>query len=103
MCIRDRIDTVDMHGRTPLHHAVLGGKEIVACYLMCYGVDLDAQDLQGNTPMQVAILNFDETSSFDMVKKLLLFGADRETRNSQGKTVLQLVQEKIERGNKPKV
>lgn len=50
-----RLDAVDVHGRTALHHAVSGKPEVVALAL-ARGARLDAQDALGYTALHRAIL-----------------------------------------------
>ena len=51
----DDISRQDIHGWTPLHHAVVDGQLRMVHYLICYGARLDVRTLDDLTPLALAL------------------------------------------------
>lgn len=67
-------------GRTPLHHAVEAGKQIIAEFLISRGADVNKKTFAGNTALHTA-------SGRDMeymVKLLMQNGANVNIANMEG-------------------
>lgn len=98
-------ETRDMHGRMPLHVAVLFGcsreRELRSCdiikLLLKNGANIEARDIHGKTPLHLALthgLKYVERLSGplgEIVKLLLISGANAEARGEHGDTPLHYV------------
>jgi len=71
------VDSVDGHGRTPLHFAAINGKEEVVELLLACGANPDGQDQNGLTALHVA-------STREVVDRLLDAGADPDLADRWG-------------------
>lgn len=79
------VTTKDLRGRTPLHLAALDASYNAAELLIAWKVEVNSQDSQGNTPLHLASLGY-SPANYRIVRRLLLSGAKRNTKNSEGKT-----------------
>ena len=76
------VNAVDLVGRTPLHHAVMHGREAVARLLLANGADVNAVEMQtGRTPLFYA-------TSREMIDILLTCTANISARDTKGRTPL---------------
>ena len=76
------VNAVDHTGRTPLHHAVMHGREDVARLLLASGGDVNAAEMQtGRTPLFYA-------ASREMVDILLAYAANISSRDTKGRIPL---------------
>ncbi len=82
------INQPDIHGRTPLMHAVLGGHIEVARYLLSHQADLNRRDLQGWSALMWASYY----GKSELVTLLLQSKASVILKNKKGMTALQLAQ-----------
>ncbi|KAK4444397.1 hypothetical protein QBC34DRAFT_385242 [Podospora aff. communis PSN243] len=82
---------VDLERRTPLHLAVKSGDHSSTERLFCHGVDIEAVDHIGRTPLSLAAS--DTSSDGEVVKLLLSYGADINTRCHENKRPLDWVVE----------
>jgi len=80
------VNVRDGEGKTPLHHAVLGGHPGVAELLLDRGADISAVDAWNYTPLHHAAYQGDAP----LVALLLARGADVMAREAQGRTPLYL-------------
>lgn len=71
------VDTVDGHGRTPLHFAAINGRAEVVELLLACGANPDAQDQNGLTALHLA-------PSREVVDHLLDAGADHDLTDRWG-------------------
>ncbi|MBN1413168.1 MAG: ankyrin repeat domain-containing protein [Spirochaetales bacterium] len=86
---------VDTETGFPLHTAVREGKVEITEFLLKEEFNPNQKDGSGNTPLFYAIIrNKVADVSAEMTKLLLAFGADRELRNMDGKTALEVVRER---------
>ena len=87
------IDMIDSQGMSALHHAAHFGSELTTIYLANYGASLNLRNVKGRTPLHCNILSFNKHKSGELMKRLLLHGADREVRDKEGKLPIQLIDE----------
>ncbi len=81
------VNVRDRSGRTPLHHAALGGHVGVVDFLRSRGADLNAMDDRGETPLHAAARRF----KTPVAEVLLAGGAAVDARNKAGQTPLILL------------
>lgn len=79
-----------------LHEAIEGGKEDLAASLIENGASVTDKDAKGNTPLRVAALKGRAATALLLL--LLQRGADKDSRNADGKTALHLVGARQEDG-----
>ena len=75
------VNSVDMTHQTPLHHAAFAGQRRVASYLLDQGGFMDKQDITGRT----AMYNAASQGHLEIVRLLMLYGADTELGPKSGK------------------
>ena len=80
------VNARDYHGRTALHHAVIGQSKRVVVELLENGADITAKDNDGRTAVHLAAA----IRALEILKVLLEEGADVNVRDNDGKTPLQL-------------
>jgi len=85
------VDCKDNEGRTPLHLACEQGSDEAIYYLLAWTKDVSAQDNFGQTPLHHAVMNIYQYGHFRSLKEMLIKGASRELKDSQGKTPLDLI------------
>lgn len=51
----ENVNALDAKGRTPLHHAAIGGREKAAKLLIDAGADINVRDSENMTPLARAI------------------------------------------------
>lgn len=73
-------------GDNILHKAAKNGYILLSSYLLTTNINKDAQNNNGNTPLIEATL----AGSKEVVKRMLLKGADRHIKNNNGKIALEL-------------
>lgn len=81
------VNVRDRSGRTPLHHAALGGHVGVVEFLRSRGADLNATDDRGETPLHAAARRFKTPAA----EVMLAGGAAVDARNKAGQTPLILL------------
>jgi ankyrin repeat protein len=74
-----------------LHWAVIEGNEIAATYLLSWGADINKKDWFGNTPLHLSVYHAEKELNTRLTKILLLKGADRNIKNSKGKTAQEVI------------
>ena len=75
---------------TPLHWAVYVSSPICISYLLAQPkIQINAKDVWGQTPLHKSVRKGD----LRVIKQLLVKGADKNTKDAQGKTPLDLVEE----------
>lgn len=77
------LKVADDNGYTPLHYAVLNNELSIAQYMVSMYCDIDEPDNEGNTPLYYAV---DKDIKF--IQTLINAGADKNGKNSEGKTAL---------------
>lgn len=83
------VNQKDSSGATALIWAVFCGSEIALSYLLAQpGVDVNAQNDKGETPLHVAITSQNTLSPANLVKRLLIKGADFTIKNKKARTPL---------------
>jgi ankyrin repeat protein len=82
------IDAQDNLGNSALHYAAQEQHLDMASLLVSEHATIDIQDAHGNTPLWRAVFN--SRGSGKLITLLLKAGADRNHRNKQGKTPLDL-------------
>mmetsp|Transcript_43314 Transcript_43314/g.41721 ORF Transcript_43314/g.41721 Transcript_43314/m.41721 type:complete len:142 (+) Transcript_43314:976-1401(+) len=76
---------------TPLHWACYSRSEIALNYLLSMNPLLEAHDQQGFTPLHLAVKSVEQLRSSRPVRALLLKGADRNAKDSNGQTPMDMV------------
>ena len=69
------INAVDNYGYTALHMASDHNDVKIASALLESGAEVNIRDMNGNTPLIIS-------SSFEMIKELMAYGADPDLRNN---------------------
>lgn len=82
------INVRDSKHCTPLHWACYTRSEMALNYILSMKPDLEAKDIRGLTPLHIAVNCSEQLGSTRNVKALLLRGADRNTKDREGKTPL---------------
>jgi ankyrin repeat protein len=82
---------------TPLHFAVMCCTPCNVELLLANGADPRAQDFQGNSPLHNAVVRLSQDpDSFvelkTIIKELLFRGADRQCKNNEGNTALDMLE-----------
>jgi ankyrin repeat protein len=67
----------DKNKQTPIHYAVINGRDQVIKFLLSKGADINAQNLYGNASLHLAV----KSSHENIVKLLLEHGADYKQKN----------------------
>ena len=87
---RGKVEARNEWGNTPLHAAAAHGKLARVSALLKAGATLEARDKEGRTPLhQAAAFNAESA----VVLTLLDAGADPKAKNTDGKTVFDLIRE----------
>jgi ankyrin repeat protein len=76
----NRVNEADQYDWTPLHHAAGQGAVSIVEFLIANGARVNALNNDGSTPLTVA--------SGEVIKLLLLAGADSTLKDERGSTVL---------------
>lgn len=79
------MDSVSIHGDTPLHIAVEKGNRFGVSLLVEEGADINRKGARGETPLHKAVGEFDQA----MVSLLLKLGADGSVKSRDGETAEQ--------------
>jgi ankyrin repeat protein len=85
----------DVNGYTALHFCAQEGHLDCAKVLLTHSADPNIRDAHGNSAAWVAVMNWRGGSNFEMLKILLGSGADLEVKNVAGRSVMDLLPEKI--------
>ena len=80
------MEKVDNYGNTSLHNASVGRHTEVVCYLLEQGADRDKANKDGFTPLHQAAAN----GFFDIVKLLMVYGVDLNTRTIIGQLPIEI-------------
>lgn len=98
------VNTVDKYGRTPLMWAALNSNIYAIETLLRFHPNLNLQDNDGNTAIHLALLPSPEqivsseerinSNDYKTLRMILAAGEDPSIRNKQGKTILDLAQDK---------
>ena len=83
------VNEVNNKKQTILHLAVSNGYATMVSYLITIGAHLDAQDGEGRTPVMVAV----EESRKEILKVLLIKGADRTVRDNNNSRPIDVAKE----------
>ena len=75
------IDSRDLSGKTPAHHAAFTGNELFSVYAAAFGADMNARDNEDKTPLIMCCKSYDDHRNLECIKKLLLAGSDKEARD----------------------
>ena len=62
-------------------------------YLLAWKAEVNAVDINGISPLQLAIKSAEELKSSRSVRHLLIKGADRNNRDKNGRTPMDIVKE----------
>jgi ankyrin repeat protein len=90
------INCVDNSGATAIIWASFCGAEISLTYLLAQpGIAINVQNDQGETPLHLAILSPNNNSPTNLVKRLLIKGADVEMKDKKGRTVIDLCKKRV--------
>jgi len=81
---RSYLESKDTEGRSPLHHACVGGSEAVATFLVENGADINARDNYDMTPILQAVFH----GHTGMLQYLIENGADRESIHANHGSIL---------------
>lgn len=76
-------------GNSPLHYAVLSRKATMAQWLMRNKAATEVVNKDGDTPLLLAVRNH-ATIPHEMIKLLIMMGADPKAKTADGKTAVQL-------------
>lgn len=76
------INSRDIRGSTPLHHAAATGNELFITFAVALNADVDAKNRENKTPLIDCCSRFNEHWNSDCIKKLLLAGADKNLIDS---------------------
>lgn len=76
------IDSRDLSGKTPTHHAAFTGNELFVVYAAAFGADMNAIDNEGKTPLILCCKSFRDHKNIECVKKLLLGGSEKNTKDN---------------------
>lgn len=85
----------DVNGYTALHFCAQEGHIDCAKLLLNNSADPNILDAHGNSPAWVAVMNWDGGKNFDLLKLLVEHGADLQLKNAAGRSVMELLPEKI--------
>jgi len=93
------VNIKDTNDLAPLHVAVDGGYEEIVNLLLARGADVNIKDKTGiYSPLYLAILGgYTDILKTDIVKQLIEYGADIESKNSDGDTLLHIAIQQAER------
>ena len=87
------LSDVDNHGNTPLHFACDNKKEFTAIWLMGFGADVNIKNENDETPMHLLVKNAYRLERAKLVRELIFKGADRNHKNKDGLTTLDILLE----------
>jgi ankyrin repeat protein len=82
------VDQQDKIGYTALHYAAQNYLLDIALVLLEHKASVDAKDTYGNTPLFRAVFN--SKGRGDMIQLLLIFGADKDSKNNHGVSPIEL-------------
>ena len=87
------VNSKDNRGSTPLHWAWFSKSEIAISYLLAWNVKIDEEDQRGLTPLHLAVKAVNELNTTRPVRALLISGASRQRRDSNGRRPVDLISE----------
>ena len=76
------IDSRDLSGKTPTHHAAFTGNELFVVYASAFGAEINARDNEGKTPLILSCKSYVDHKNIECLKKLLLGGSDKCLQDS---------------------
>ncbi|SNC59503.1 Ankyrin repeat [Marinobacter sp. es.048] len=85
----------ERHNSFPLHAAARIGRQDYAKALLSHGAKINVQDDLGNTPLHYAALQVDPET---LLVLLGTGGIEKQLRNKEGQTPLQMARSKLEKG-----
>lgn len=85
------INETDKRKSTPLHWAAFAGAELSLSYIVAWDAGINAADAKGLTALHLAVKSCEDIRSTKGIKLLLIKGADRSIRDSQGKRPIDLI------------
>lgn len=75
------LDSRDISGRTPLHHAANIGNGLWIGYAVAQGANVDAKDDEDKTPLITSCKQFMNHRNLECLKKLISAEANQEARD----------------------
>lgn len=92
-----KLDARDKQGNTALHIAALRGHGLGVYTLLRWNPEVNAENNRGETALHLVCRHFESSSlaaRYSAVIELLEYGADPSIRDEDGKTALEIAQEK---------
>ena len=81
----------DNRNSTPLHWACYSKSEVALNYILAMDPLLEERDTSGYTPLHLAVKSVESLRSTRPVRALLLKGADRNAKDLQGLSPIEMV------------
>lgn len=95
------VNQTDNSGATPLIWSIFCGSEISLTYLLAQpGIHVNAQNDKGQTALHISIVSYNCRRPANMIKRLLVKGADLSIKDNKGRTAMDLCIKKAADGKK---